>query len=66
MFNEVNMFNIFCSSQTHTENQFADFLRPHLWRMEYKSEWNTTILLAVLEPGDRFYLSLRYNSNVLL
>jgi hypothetical protein len=34
--------------------------------MEYKSDWNTTILLAVLEPGDRFFLSLRYNSNVLL
>jgi hypothetical protein len=59
----------FHSSQTHTENkktQFADFLHPHLWRMEYKSDWNTAILLAVLEPGDRFFLSFRYNSDVLL
>jgi hypothetical protein len=59
----------FCSCQTPTENQtthFADFLHPHLWKMEYKRDWNTTTFLAVLEPGVRFFRSLRFNSNILL
>jgi hypothetical protein len=33
--------------------------------MKYERDWNTTILLAVLEPDFRFFPSLRYDSNVL-